>query len=44
MPRLREAPVNSVEGSYGWCGLCHAFTEFPHECPGEFGPLAEDAA
>jgi hypothetical protein len=19
---------------YGWCGLCHCFSQFPHDCPG----------
>jgi hypothetical protein len=22
-----------VEASYGWCGLCHTFSQFPHDCP-----------
>jgi hypothetical protein len=29
---------------YGWCGLCHAFTEFPHNCPGEDHQVDEEAA
>jgi hypothetical protein len=22
-----------VEALYGWCGLCHTFSQFPHDCP-----------
>jgi hypothetical protein len=23
------------EAIYGWCGLCHSFSQFPHDCPGQ---------
>jgi hypothetical protein len=26
---------------YGWCGLCHSFTGFPHDCAAQDQP-AED--
>ncbi len=33
--------VPEIDGNYGWCGLCHSFTTFPHECPGEDRPAPE---
>jgi hypothetical protein len=24
--------VGSPDTAYGWCGVCHRFTEFPHDC------------
>jgi hypothetical protein len=35
VPGERE-PENAEEPEavYGWCGLCHSFTDFPHECRG----------
>ncbi len=38
MPRLmgsvvEDPVVEEVEAIYGWCGLCHSFVEFPHQCP-----------
>jgi hypothetical protein len=38
VPEKAEDP----EGIYGWCGLCHLFTEFPHECCGNDGPARTD--
>ena len=29
--------------NYGWCGLCHSFTHFPHDCPGEAVQVDEAA-
>jgi hypothetical protein len=26
---------------YGWCGVCHSFTDFPHDCAAQDEP-AED--
>jgi hypothetical protein len=44
MPRLREVALDGAEDAYGWCGLCHSFTGFPHECAGEIQPVTEGAA
>jgi hypothetical protein len=44
MTELTDALLDRVEGVYGWCGLCHSFTEFPHECRGEDQPAEEGAA
>ena len=33
-----QAAPDEAEGPeavYGWCGLCRAFTDFPHECCGD---------
>ncbi len=38
------AAPNRVDDVYGWCGLCHHFTEFPHVCPGRDRPADEEAA
>jgi hypothetical protein len=32
-PEEPEQP-EQPEAAYGWCGLCHLFTEFPHDCRG----------
>ncbi len=24
---------DEMEAIYGWCGLCHTFSQFPHDCP-----------
>ena len=34
-PVVEDPVVEEVEAIYGWCGLCHFFVEFPHECPGK---------
>jgi len=34
MALLTETAPGGTESNYGWCGLCHCFTLFPHECPG----------
>jgi hypothetical protein len=41
MPRLRDRAPDEVQDIYGWCGLCNAFSGFPHLCTGEDHP-AED--
>jgi len=33
-----------LEPVYGWCGLCHSFTEFPHECPGNGSSRGTDSS
>jgi hypothetical protein len=36
-PVLEDAALEKAEEAdraYGWCGLCHSFTEFPHDCRG----------
>ena len=30
--------------NYGWCDLCHSFTEFPHVCEGHDRPIEEETA
>ena len=30
---MRPVQVHG-EDIYGWCGLCHSFVEFPHDCAG----------
>jgi hypothetical protein len=35
---------DTVETSYGWCGLCQSFTVFPHECAGADRPPQEETA
>ncbi len=41
MALVTDAVPEKVESNYGWCGLCHSFTIFPHECPGEDRPAQE---
>jgi hypothetical protein len=37
--------VELVEAAYGWCGLCHSFTDFPHDCHGnDLSPGPEEIA
>ena len=43
MALLTEAVPGGTESNYGWCGLCHCFTLFPHECPGAQKPAPEEA-
>jgi hypothetical protein len=31
VPSMRD----DSEGIYGWCGLCHSFCQFPHDCSGQ---------
>jgi hypothetical protein len=38
-----EVVPGGTESDYGWCGLCHSFTVFPHECPDEQRPAPEEA-
>ena len=38
-----EIVPGGTESDYGWCGLCHSFTVFPHECPDEQRPAPEEA-
>jgi hypothetical protein len=35
----RERELTEV---YGWCGVCHSFTGFPHDCSGEDEPAEDD--
>ena len=42
VPELSGAVVDELERIYGWCGLCRAFAEFPHDCSGQGWP-AHDA-
>jgi hypothetical protein len=42
MTPATNAVPDKVESSYGWCGVCHSFTVFPHECPEEERPAPED--
>jgi hypothetical protein len=37
------AATGRAEDIYGWCGLCHCFTEFPHKCSGGDRPADEAA-
>jgi hypothetical protein len=43
MAILTEAVPGGTENNYGWCGLCHSFTDFPHECPEAQVPAPEEA-
>jgi len=38
------AASSKVDDIYGWCGRCHCFTQFPHECLGEDRPAEDEAA
>jgi hypothetical protein len=44
MSLLDDPKLDKVEGPYGWCGVCHCFTEFPHDCQGEVQPPDQDPA
>jgi hypothetical protein len=44
LPGPTGATPSRVDDIYGWCGLCHCFTEFPHECAGDDRPAGERAA
>jgi hypothetical protein len=39
---LTGAVLDGIEEVYGWCGLCHSFTEFPHRCPGADQPVEDE--
>jgi hypothetical protein len=39
---MRPVQVHWEEDIYGWCGLCHSFVEFPHDCAGADTPASED--
>jgi hypothetical protein len=42
MAQLADAAADKAESDYGWCGLCHSFTVFPHECREAERPAQED--
>jgi len=44
MAEWAEAVRERAEDLYGWCGLCHTFTQFPHECAGRDRPVEDEAA
>jgi hypothetical protein len=41
---LAAATGGKADDVYGWCGLCHCFTEFPHKCAGADRLADEEAA
>ncbi len=41
MSRLMDLVTVEVEAIYGWCGLCHTFAEFPHDCRGKDRPVQD---
>jgi hypothetical protein len=41
MTPLMASVTVEVETIYGWCGLCHSFAEFPHECLGKNQPVQD---
>lgn len=41
MTPLMGSVTVEVETIYGWCGLCHSFAEFPHECLGKNQPVQD---
>jgi hypothetical protein len=41
MATLIDPVVEDGDAIYGWCGLCHSFAEFPHECAGKDSPAQD---
>lgn len=37
LDKTAPGKAEEADGAYGWCGLCHSFTEFPHDCRGNDG-------
>jgi hypothetical protein len=42
MTRLINQVQDQADGIYGWCGLCHSFVDFPHDCAGADQPVRDD--
>lgn len=43
MATLMDPVVEDGDAIYGWCGLCHTFAEFPHECAGKDSPAQDQS-